>query len=217
MSEIPSPVTQPGLEPARLCHAGHALNRVTSDGRCWYCRSASKRAGYQRNKAAITATVAAYRDANRARIAERERLKYQADPGLAAARKRETNAAKSEKHKESVRAARRRKRREDPMFNLACALRGSLAKYLARGGFTKKAKSAEVIGCDWPTLKAHIEAQFVAGMSWTNRAQWHVDHRVPLASAKTEAELLTLCHYTNLQPLWWVDNLKKGAHVSLAA
>jgi hypothetical protein len=63
------------------------------------------------------------------------------------------------------------------------------------------------------TTKAHIEAQFHPGMSWGNYGQWHVDHIIPLASAKTAEELVALCHHTNLQPLWAEDNLRKGAKI----
>ena len=48
-------------------------------------------------------------------------------------------------------------------------------------------------------------------MSWENHGEWHIDHKKPLASAKTEEELKKLCHYTNLQPLWALDNIRKGA------
>ena len=63
----------------------------------------------------------------------------------------------------------------------------------------------------WPEfLKEHLESQFIDGMGWDNRVEWHIDHIIPLSSAKTEDELYRLCHYTNLQPLWAEDNLKKG-------
>lgn len=49
-------------------------------------------------------------------------------------------------------------------------------------------------------------------MNWDNRGLygWHIDHIIPLSSAKTEEEVYKLCHYTNLQPLWAKENLSKG-------
>jgi hypothetical protein len=83
-----------------------------------------------------------------------------------------------------------------------------------RTGHTKPKKKTEMIlGCDYDTLKLHLESQFVDGMSWDNRGEWHIDHRIPLSSAKTVDDLIKLSHYTNLQPLWMEDNLKKGNKV----
>jgi hypothetical protein len=52
-------------------------------------------------------------------------------------------------------------------------------------------------------------------MSWDNYGfrGWHIDHIVPLSSAKTKDEAVSLNHYTNLQPLWGVDNMKKGKKI----
>jgi hypothetical protein len=52
-------------------------------------------------------------------------------------------------------------------------------------------------------------------MNWDNRDKWHIDHIIPLASAKSPEEVEKLCHYTNLQPLWASDNMSKGAKLVL--
>jgi hypothetical protein len=67
-----------------------------------------------------------------------------------------------------------------------------------------------MLGIEWEMAKQHIERQFTKGMNWDNQGKWHIDHIIPLASANTEEELIKLCHYTNLQPLWAEDNLTKS-------
>ena len=78
---------------------------------------------------------------------------------------------------------------------------------------TKKNKTFDIVGCSPESLKEHLEKQFTNGMTWDNRSEWHIDHIIPLSSAKTEEELYKLCHYSNLQPLWAGDNLSKGNKV----
>jgi hypothetical protein len=67
-----------------------------------------------------------------------------------------------------------------------------------------------IIGCLPNQLKEHLEKQFNGNMSWDNYGKWHIDHIIPLSSAKNEDEVYKLCNYTNLQPLWAEDNLKKS-------
>jgi hypothetical protein len=76
----------------------------------------------------------------------------------------------------------------------------------------KKTRTHILVGCSIQELKLHIEKQFQPGMTWDNWAQfgWHLDHIKPLSSAKNIEEMESLCHYTNLQPLWWRDNLSKS-------
>lgn len=95
------------------------------------------------------------------------------------------------------------------MFNLKSRVRSRVSNIFRRRGWKKTDHCCDLVGCDWETLKKHMEQQFLEGMSWSNRGQWHIDHRMPLSSAKTLDELKKLCHYTNLQPLWAVDNLAK--------
>ena len=90
---------------------------------------------------------------------------------------------------------------------------------LVRNSFRKKgynrfeSRTEEIVGISYNEFKIYMESKFVNGMSWENRGEWHIDHIIPLSSAKSEDELIALSHYTNLQPLWAMDNLKKGARV----
>jgi hypothetical protein len=86
-----------------------------------------------------------------------------------------------------------------------------LRVFLKSKNLTKKNKTFEVIGCTPKELKEHLENQFTDGMSWDKMGkEIHIDHIIPLSSAKTEEEIYKLCHYKNLQPLWAIDNMKKG-------
>jgi hypothetical protein len=71
----------------------------------------------------------------------------------------------------------------------------------------------ELLGCTRAEFLAHIEAQFQPGMTWENRSLWHIDHIRPCAGFDMldPAQQRVCFHYTNLQPLWAADNIKKGA------
>jgi hypothetical protein len=78
----------------------------------------------------------------------------------------------------------------------------------------KSNHSLKLLGCDLQWLIAWLEIQFQPGMTWDNLGQgWHVDHKKPCASFDlNDRQQQKLCfHWTNLQPLWAVDNLSKGA------
>jgi len=109
---------------------------------------------------------------------------------------------------------RRRKRREDPVFRLRSNIGSSIANALAARGYKKTSKTCEILGCSFEDFKHHIEQQFLPGMTWQNRSEWHVDHIVPVSFAISEAELLSLNHYSNLRPLWGVDNQNKAARLT---
>lgn len=89
-----------------------------------------------------------------------------------------------------------------------------------RGLKNKSKKSLEIIGLEsWDKLREHIEKQFTEGMNWENygvgknNTTWHIDHIIPLSSVKTEEEVIKLNYYTNLQPMWGSDNIKKSNKV----
>lgn len=109
----------------------------------------------------------------------------------------------------SYRAVKDGWRVEDPAAaRLVHRVRSRVAKALGRAP-----KGHYSLGCSAAELRVHIERQFLKGMSWSNRADWHIDHIRPLASFDlTDPEQLrAACHFSNLRPLWAEDNLRKGA------
>jgi len=82
-------------------------------------------------------------------------------------------------------------------------------------GCSKKSKTSKnLLGCSLEVLKFHLECYFTKGMSWDNYGYygWHIDHIKPCAAFDlTDPEQQKQCfHYTNLQPLWAEDNMKKS-------
>lgn len=107
---------------------------------------------------------------------------------------------------------RKKKYKEDTLFKLIHKLSSRLRTTLKLKTYKKNKKYNEVIGCTPEFLKNYLEEKFTFGMSWENHGfyGWHIDHIIPLSSAKSEDEIYKLCHYTNLQPLWAKDNLTKS-------
>ena len=71
-------------------------------------------------------------------------------------------------------------------------------------------RTFKIIGLNYDDFKLYIESLFVENMTWENYGQWHIDHIKPLCLAKSDNDVLLFNHYTNLQPLWGDDNLKKN-------
>ena len=100
----------------------------------------------------------------------------------------------------------------DPEFKLVKTLRSRLGSALRAKRATKNNNTMELIGCDIKFLKGYLESKFTEGMTWENHGDWHIDHIKPCCSFNllVEVEQNKCFHYTNLQPLWAIDNLSKG-------
>lgn len=162
------------------------IERARRSSREYARKNRSKRLEYyQSNRQRLLVQKSEYGRANRAKIAARER------------------------------AQKRHKRNTNPFY------RAVLNCYGRVNAFLKGAKSAhtmELLGCNRDTLKAHLQSLFKAGMTWENygRAGWHIDHKIPLASFSDmtdPAQQRKAFHYTNLQPLWAIENMSKGKKI----
>ncbi len=98
----------------------------------------------------------------------------------------------------------------DKAFQISHCLRSRI--YSALKGNTKSLSTMFLIGCDVDYLMYHLQSQFTKGMSWDNYGDWHIDHIKPCAKFDLgNPKQQELCfNFTNLQPLWAEDNLKKS-------
>ncbi len=179
-------------KPLSEFHKNHT-NKV--DGHNWSCKSCIKE--YQ-NKPEVKER----RKQNRRRHYEENRD-----------REKELNKKWIENNKERWRENYRKycseRRKVDPAYKISGNLRNRLRGIIKRRGKS----SLELTGCDINFLMGYLEGQFKDGMTWDNYGEWHIDHIKPIASfdLEDESEQLVCFHYSNLQPLWAIDNLRKGA------
>ena len=100
------------------------------------------------------------------------------------------------------------------MMHVARARINAMLRRKAIGKFTSTAK---LVGCSREELVKYLERQFEPGMTWDNYGikGWHVDHILPCASFdfNCPVQQVACCHYSNLQPLWALDNIRKGAKI----
>jgi hypothetical protein len=106
--------------------------------------------------------------------------------------------------------------KNNPIRQLEEVLRSRIAGAIKHHKGTKETSSLELLGTDINTVRRHLEKQFLPGMTWGNHGitGWHIDHIKSCSSfdLSKEEEQRKCFHYTNLQPLWYIDNIRKDKH-----
>lgn len=154
-----------------------------------------------------------FRENNKELVTERKRKYYE---NLSPEKKEELKLRKREmyhknKYKETKRKYVNEKLQTDGFFKLKFSIRSLIRNAFNRKFTSKSKKTIEILGCSFEEFKLHLESQFDDKMNWQNQGTyWHMDHIIPISSAETEEEVYRLNHYTNFQPLYWEDNLKKS-------
>lgn len=211
------------------CKQGHLAAR-TIQGTCIECKRIKDAEYLQRpgkREAAIFRARAHYQENRQHHLArgkerrieqgearrEKQRAWYAANKEQIQQRRR---VQRDDVQRAKERARRSAKYANNPIFAISARLRSYIANSLAIFGKTGVARPGAkiVLGCTFEEFKIHIEKQFLRGMSWANRSDWHIDHIVPLASASTPDEVLALFHHSNLRPMWANDNVSKSDQIT---
>lgn len=112
---------------------------------------------------------------------------------------------------------RRERSKVDLSFRLLNLLRSRICKIPTRRSRNSK-KTLELLGCSMADFRIYLESKFEPGMSWENYGHkgWHIDHIMPCAIFDLgKPEHLKRCfHFSNLQPMWATENLRKHRRVT---
>jgi Prasinovirus endonuclease VII len=177
------------------------FNRFSSY--CKGCQKQNSAQNYSEKKEDILIYKKNYYHNNRKRISNRNSLHYSEN--------RESKLEYAKQNKERINEYRRKKRQEDLQFRLANNLRSRFSQAFKKGYCGSVAITE--LGCSIIELEDYLESLFQEGMSWNNYGtEWHIDHIIPMAALdlRDPRQRKKACHYTNLQPLFAQDNLKKG-------
>lgn len=170
-------------------------------------------ARYESKREQILAYSKEYRELNREKIRIRAAAYRKKNREALNARQIERQRANRQSFNAYQLQYRLNRYKTDPLYALQMTCRRRILCAMQKGGYKKNTKTEALLGCSFYEFKAFLEAKFLPGMTWENRGKfgWHIDHVVPLSSAKDQEEMEKLCHYTNMQPLWAKDNHAKGA------
>jgi hypothetical protein len=169
---------------------------------------------WEENADVLKAKQKEFRENNKELVAERKRKYWE---NLSPEKKEELKLRKrkmyhqNKNYKETKRKYVNEKLETDDFFKLKFSIRSLIRNAFNRKFTTKSKKTIEILGCSFEEFKLHLESQFDDKMNWENQGTyWHMDHIIPISSTQTEEDVYRLNHYTNFQPLYWEDNLKKS-------
>lgn len=177
-----------------------------------YKNKETEKIGRARNRHKKLAYMKNYHFANRDKKNAAAKQWYYENKERATAQQKRRNELSPEKHKAYHRDYCKRRCAEDIEFQIKNRLRCRLYNKLRTDGIEKSVSAFDLTGCTTEFLRGYIEARFKPGMNWNNI---HIDHIIPLCSfVLTDPDQQRKAfHYTNLQPLFGIDNMRKGRKI----
>jgi len=204
------------------CNIARALSEFDKDKSkkdgyrpdCKICRSKEKAQYYENNKDKVLESQKEYYENNRQQILEYHKQYYVINKEKMSKQHKQYYENNKEKifkqHKEYINS--------NIQVKIGARLRQRL--YQATKNNYKSGSAVKDLGCSIEELKLYLEKQFYPHsetgeqMIWENWKLdgWHIDHIIPLTSfdLTDRKQFLKACHYSNLQPLWAEENIRKS-------
>lgn len=103
------------------------------------------------------------------------------------------------------------RRKDDELFYFKSIVRHLIRYSFVRKGFEKSGRTEDIVGLPFDKFREYLLLTFKKnyGYDWDGEESVHIDHKIPLATAKSVDDIIKLCHWENLQLLKASDNLAK--------
>jgi hypothetical protein len=198
-------------------------NKSRKDGLNVYCKSCYKLkmdAWISKNKDKYNSIQKMSKKRNRVKINQSSLKKYHENKKDEIYLKKLKEYSKKSRQKRKTKINENNKKyyhykyNNDINYKIRILLRGRFQKAVSRN--SKQTSVLNLIGCTIEELKIYISKKFLVDMSWENYGKWHIDHIKPCSSFDLTklSEQQKCFHYSNLQPLWAKDNIKKSNKLS---
>jgi hypothetical protein len=113
-----------------------------------------------------------------------------------------------EKIKQQTKQYFKQRRKTDPIFRLTLNTRSLIRTSLSNKGYSKNTNTHKILGLEYEDFYTWLSTEASNGLNF-DADDVHVDHVIPVSFAKTEEQVLSLNHYSNLQLLTSEENLNK--------
>lgn len=189
-------------------------NKSKKDGKCPYCRECYAVVNSEwrtKNPDKDKLIHKKWKNKNPEKIRQNSLKQYYKYHEANKGRNRQWKKDNKDKVNSSNRKYQQKKYHNDIKYRITNLLRGRFQKAISRE--SKKSSVLDLLGCSVNELKVYLSTKFADGMSWDNYGKWHIDHIKPCSSFDLTkiSEQHKCFHYSNLQPLWAKDNLRKSS------
>lgn len=171
-----------------------------------------KKQYYKNNREKLLQKNKQFKDNNKEKLIEYRKNKYQNNKENVLLYTKEYSIKNKEKIVKRNIEYQKNRIKNDALYKFSFYTRCNIRSSFKRGDvkYRKTNKASDILGCTIDYFREYIESKFLEAMTFDNYGEWHLDHIIPIATAKNEQDIIRLNHYTNFQPLWAIDNMKKG-------
>lgn len=201
----------------KLCGIEKSLNEYDIKNEhllnfCKDCRRRKRREKYAQNREQEIRDVKIYQSKNKDAVKKRIKAYQIKNKEKIKEYNKKWEELNKERRKEYCSNLRKKKKQTDKAYKLKCNVKSMINNSFTRRKYTKKSKNYKILGCNYDYFINYLLQTYKDnyGIEWDGIEKVHIDHIKPLKYAKTEEEVIKLCHYTNLQLLKEKDNLEKS-------